>query len=30
MFEVHPTLDLDRLRARAAVVAGVVREVLGS
>jgi dTDP-4-amino-4,6-dideoxygalactose transaminase len=30
MFEVHPTLDLDRLRQRASVVADVVREVLGA
>lgn len=29
MFEVHPTLDLDRLRRRAAVVAEIAREVLG-
>ena len=29
MFEVHPTLDLERLRARAAVVATVARDVLG-
>jgi dTDP-4-amino-4,6-dideoxygalactose transaminase len=28
MFEVHPTLDLERLQARAAVVADVVRDVL--
>ncbi|MCW2924345.1 MAG: Glutamine--scyllo-inositol transaminase [Thermoleophilia bacterium] len=28
MFEVHPTLDLDRLRARATAVAEVAREVL--
>ncbi|MCB0877981.1 MAG: DegT/DnrJ/EryC1/StrS aminotransferase family protein [Thermoleophilia bacterium] len=30
MFEVHPTLDLDRLRRRAAVVAEIAREVLGA
>ena len=29
MFEVHPTLDLERLRRRAAVVAQVARDVLG-
>ncbi|MEO6867042.1 MAG: DegT/DnrJ/EryC1/StrS aminotransferase family protein [Gaiellales bacterium] len=29
MFEVHPTLDLDRLRARAVAVADVARRVLG-
>ncbi|MBC7460984.1 MAG: DegT/DnrJ/EryC1/StrS aminotransferase family protein [Thermoleophilia bacterium] len=28
MFEVHPTLDLERLRLRAAVVAEIAREVL--
>ena len=28
MFEIHPTLDVDRLRARAAVVASIVRDVL--
>ena len=30
MFEVHPTLDLDRLRRRAAAVADIVRDVLGA
>ncbi len=30
MFEVHPTLDLERLRRRAAVVADIVRDVLGA
>jgi dTDP-4-amino-4,6-dideoxygalactose transaminase len=29
MFEIHPTLDTTRLRARAAVVASIVRDVLG-
>lgn len=29
MFEVHPTLDLDRTRARAAVFADIVRDELG-
>jgi dTDP-4-amino-4,6-dideoxygalactose transaminase len=29
MFEVHPTIELDRLRARAAAVARVARDVLG-
>ena len=29
MFEIHPTLDLDRLRQRASAVATIVREVLG-
>lgn len=28
MFEVHPTLDMDRLRKRAAVVAEIIRDVL--
>lgn len=30
MFEVHPTLDLDRLRRRAAAVADIARDVLGA
>jgi dTDP-4-amino-4,6-dideoxygalactose transaminase len=30
MFEVHPTLDLERLRRRAAAVADIVRDVLGA
>jgi len=29
LFEVHPTLDLERLRARASVVADIIRSVLG-
>jgi dTDP-4-amino-4,6-dideoxygalactose transaminase len=29
MFEVHPTLDVDRLRRRAAAVVDIVRDVLG-
>ena len=29
MFEVHPTLDLERLRRRAAAVADIARDVLG-
>jgi hypothetical protein len=29
MFEVHPTLDVERLRRRAAAVADIVCDVLG-